>query len=110
MIFEVRKLNQDELSQRIEKSLNEIKKLVAKKGSEYALDEDRLSNFRDGMHLTGIGADYYLLSLMAKHVIWVYTEARKPSIPDKDTFREHKRDIILYLELLDCLYYKEDSI
>ena len=109
MIFEVRKLQHDELLKRVNETFEEIKSLIERKGSEYALDTDRLSNFRDGMYLTGLGADYYLLSLMAKHIIWLYTEARKNRVPDKQVFREHKRDIILYLELLDCLYYEEEE-
>ena len=107
MVSEVREVSYHEILKRIEKTFQELRDMVKKKGSEYSSEADILSNFRDGMHLTGLGADYYLLSLMAKHVIWLYSEARKKETPNKALFREHKRDIILYLELLDCLYFDE---
>ena len=93
----------------LERFFSRCKSLVVAKGNEYSVASDRLSNFRDGMHLTGLPADVYLLSLMAKHVLWFYTEAKKEDPPDKDAFIEHACDIIMYLALLFCMYYTDSD-
>lgn len=97
------------VASRVSEYFNRISQLFKAKGEEYTHNNDRLMNFRDGMHLTGLPADVYLLSLMAKHVVWLYTEAKRSEKPDKAKFREHAQDVILYLILLDLLYYADEE-
>lgn len=109
MVWKVPMISASQISKALDAFVSRIRSLIVFKGHEYARPHDSLSNFREGMHLTGLPADVYMLSLMAKHVLWFYEKAKHNEPPDAQQFAEHACDIILYLTLLYTLYYGEDE-
>lgn len=90
-------MTQEELSARVIKELEGIKKLFETKQEQYYTDEDALANFTTGGYLLGSDGDLNmgkfeaLKAYMAKHVAFVYTHGLYSNKVD-----ESLRDIITY--------------
>ena len=52
----------------VEEQTEHIKSLLIKKGNEYSLEADRLSNFKHGAEITGWPCEKVLLGYQLKHI------------------------------------------
>ena len=103
-------MTQEELSARVIKELEGIKKLFETKQEQYHTEEDALANFTTGGYLLGSDGDLNmgkfeaLKAYMAKHVAFVYTHGLYSNKVD-----ESLRDIITYCAIALAMRGGEDE-
>jgi hypothetical protein len=87
------------LSKRIAKS----RKVLLSKANEYATDDERLQNFKDGASLLNTTPEFYALSLTTKHIIALKDFISTQRSIDQRFIDEKIGDIINYMILLEAI-------
>lgn len=89
--------------------LDICKEMLISKASEYAVDTDRLHNFRVAAKLQGVPMPQALGGMMAKHTISIYDMIYADHEHTPDLWQEKITDHINYLLLLRAMI-TEDNI
>lgn len=101
----------------IEEQLNRCKEILCKKAGEYAVNDDRLHNFRIAAWLEGLTMQKALAGMMAKHTISIYDMCWSDTGYSNELWEEKITDHINYLLLLKAslqdeglmVAFKEDN-
>ena len=78
------------------------------KAKEYAIDGDRLHNFKVASTVQGITPTAALAGMMAKHTVSVYDMIRTGEVYPLDLWEEKIKDSINYLFLLWALLQEQN--
>ena len=93
-----------EFNHLVEHRLGMCRKVLVKKASEYAPDdEERLHNFYAGAAILGDTPAEYCLNLMTKHLVCVMEMARAEGSFDQGYIDEKFGDLLNYVLLLEAL-------
>jgi len=85
-----------------------IKKLLVKKAGEYNLDDDRLSNFKNGASISGWSNEQVLFGYLLKHLTSIIDMVNSGKKFTRDLWLEKTGDITNYLILLLGLLEDDD--
>lgn len=88
--------------------LDFCKEMLGLKADEYAVDSDRLHNFRVAAKLQGINMQQALGGMMAKHTVSIYDMIYSPNSNSTDLWQEKITDHINYLLLLRAIIAEEN--
>lgn len=92
-----------------EKQLTLASDLLVVKGGEYAVDNDRLSNFRTAAALTGTRMRDVLGGFMVKHTVSIYDMLADEADFPIEKWNEKITDHINYLILLKAVILEEQG-
>jgi len=84
----------------VEEQTERIKSLLVKKGDEYSLEADRLSNFKHGAEITGWPCENVLLGYQLKHITSYIDMINSGKKFSRKLWEEKLGDIIAYNILL----------
>ena len=84
----------------VEEQTERIKNLLVKKGDEYSLEADRLSNFKHGAEITGWPCEKVLLGYQLKHITSYIDMINSGKKFNRKLWEEKLGDIIAYNILL----------
>lgn len=98
----------------VEEQTERIKSLLVKKGNEYSLEADRLSNFKNGADISGWSNEQVLFGYQLKHITSYIDMINSKEKFSRDLWVEKLGDIICYNILLlglleDDNMFKEDK-
>ena len=85
-----------------------INSVLVSKGKEYANDDDRFINFRDGARMTRSSPEEVLWFYMTKHTVSVkkIIDEVDSNLASKELIQEKIGDMINYLILLEGMLYE----
>ena len=83
--------------------LNRCEDMLVVKGSEYATDTDRLSNFRAAAAIQNTTMLQALGGMMVKHTVSIYDMIRSNGVYEQELWDEKITDHINYLLLLQAV-------
>jgi hypothetical protein len=86
----------------VNQTLDACKNTLCNKAKEYAVDEDRLHNFKTAAALQGCTVERSLSGMLAKHVVSIFDMCDHGIYP-VDTWQEKIGDAINYLLLLKAV-------
>jgi uridine kinase len=97
-------MTHDEFNQLVNKRVNKCKKVLLSKADEYATDDERLQNFKDGAIFNYTTPECYALSLITKHLMSLrdYIVLREDHIT-QEFIDEKIGDIHNYMYLLEAI-------
>lgn len=99
----------------VEEQTERIKKLLVKKGGEYSLENDRLSNFKNGADISGWSNEKVLFGYQLKHITSYIDMINSGEKFSRDLWIEKLGDICCYNILLlglledDNMFTDEDK-
>lgn len=95
----------------VEAQIKRCTDVLVKKADEYAVDEDRLHNFKVAANLQAIPYRAALSGMMAKHTVSVYDMCNNSwSNFSMDLWNEKITDSINYLLLLRAMVQEEQDV
>lgn len=100
-------MNNVEFEKILNQRLESIKKILCEKGKEYALNNDRLYNFKEATKMTDTNAKRALWGMLAKHLVSVKDLISDRLEATEYLINEKIGDSINYLILLECLLIEE---
>ncbi len=90
----------------LEARINQMRRVLSTKASEYATDADRLANFKDGGIANKSTPEKFLWNLVSKHMIatrdFIF-EIDDGTVRPMEYWDEKLGDIINYMVLLEAL-------
>lgn len=98
-------MTQQEFEQVLEERLAAIRKTLASKGKEYAIEDNPLHNFEKGAAISGQSRERVLWGFALKHEISILDMIDRVDdgfIPTKERTEEKIGDLINYLILLEA--------
>lgn len=102
-------MNNEKFNSVVKYMMNRCGNVLIRKGKEYAGDnEDRLVDFKSAAGLTGETPVKVALSYMCKHVVSVYSLARR-GVKDAALWDEKLGDLINYCILIRALIAEENG-
>lgn len=96
-------MNSKDFNAVVASQTNRITSLLARKASEYNLDEDRLSVFKHASAVSGETPEQALYGFMLKHIISITDMINSQKIYPEALWNEKITDICNYLILLQGL-------
>jgi len=100
-------MNSKDFSEVVDRRIKYIEDVLKCKGSEYATNKDRLSNFKEVAHLLSCTPERALMGFVAKHIValvqFVKEREECRELRDFGYWNEKIGDIINYMILLDAL-------
>ena len=100
-------MSHDDFNVLLERRLNLIRAVLARKAGEYATDADRLHNFKAAADITRETAAEAALGMWVKHVVSVVDIIKSGKRPSRELVDEKFGDAINYLVLLEALLVEE---
>jgi hypothetical protein len=106
-------MKQQEMYGFIKNRLKQIEALMTNKGTEYAEDRDGLVNFKESAAFQECTTKEALLGYWTKHVLSIKQMIKDDAQGQQDfpieKWEEKTGDIILYMLLLECLVWEEET-
>lgn len=93
----------------VDSEIKRVDEILLVKAAEYALDEDRLSNFRSAAALTGQRMRDVLGGFMLKHTVSIYDMLGDDADFPIELWEEKITDHINYLILLKAVIIEEQA-
>jgi len=99
-----------EFNELLDKELSAIQMMLGSKAEEYASDRDRLHNFKQAAHLTGVTEEQALAGMMVKHTVSVYDMIESGDCYSLEKWSEKITDHLNYLILLKAIVVEKDEL
>lgn len=107
-------MNSNDFENVVERQIDSCKNILLNKAKEYAMDNDRLHNFKNAAGMMGCDPKEALAGMMAKHTISIYDMCRDNEPHSMELWDEKITDHINYLLLLKAIVeeqsYASDSL
>lgn len=95
-------MTNEEFERLFEQRVEMCRKVLIKKGEEYASDTDRLHNFGVAAKIQGVTRQQALGGMLAKHIVSIFDLIREGNT-DEFIWEEKLGDALNYLFLLDAI-------
>ena len=96
-------MNKDKLLKHIEHRINKCKEVLGYKNSEYASQQDVMSNFKNAANFLGVTPEKVAFSYMMKHFESIKSIVYDNKPVTKELYEEKVTDLINYLLLIDAM-------
>ena len=97
----------DEFDELFDKLFEECKKMRDTKGKEYAMDKDRLANFKEIAEANGITALQVCNVYLTKHTRAINSFCRNNKTFSNETFKSRIIDCITYCALMYAIFLED---
>jgi len=96
-------------NQSIKDTLKRAEDTLLRKRTEYAPEEDPLSNFKEGSSVSGLTPEQVLFMYCTKHLVSIRDIIFEKVPASKDLIREKTGDIINYMILLNAIQDEKET-
>lgn len=100
----------EQLAEIISAQFNVCADVLVEKGKHYALDHDKLHNFRVAADVQGLTLQKALAGMMAKHTVSLYDMCWSDASFEITQWEEKITDHICYLVLLHAIIIENDEL
>ena len=101
-------MNQQQLKISIEKTFEEMREILLKKGDDYA-NQDKLSNFKLAGKIAGLTPELNCLSMIATKVARLGVLLNTKAAPKNESIQDNVIDLANYALLLRCLIIEKNA-
>lgn len=101
-------MNSNDFENVVERQIDSCKNILLNKAKEYAMDNDRLHNFKNAAGMMGCDPKEALAGMMAKHTISIYDMCRDNEPHSMELWDEKITDHINYLLLLKAIVEEQN--
>ena len=96
-------MTNEEQEKHFEEITNKMKEILLKKGNDYAMTSDRLSNFKLSGYICGLSAEQQCLSLIATKVARLGVLLNSDKSPYNESINDSVIDLANYAVLLSMI-------
>ena len=100
-------MTNDEFQSILDSRIEQMQKVLSKKGKEYSSVDDRLHNFKLAAQILNCTPEKALIGMFVKHLVSIFdiitSLTETPVIPSEDFINEKFGDAVNYLVLLEAL-------